>query len=99
MPRALLAEHVDRVLEVLEVAALVGAHRDPVGILLDRGAHDVRHAAVVTEVDDLGARRLDEPAHHVDRSVVPVEQRRSSHEAKRRALRRDLALIRARIDG
>ena len=41
VPGALLAQHVDRVLEVLEVAALVGADRDPVGVLLDRGAHDV----------------------------------------------------------
>ena len=89
---ALLAEHVDRVLEVLEVAALVGADRDPVGVLLDRRAHDIGNAAVVPEVDDLGPRRLDEPAHHVDRRVVAVEQRRGGHEAERRALRRGLVL-------
>ncbi len=99
VPGALLAEHVDRVLEVLEVAALVGADGDPVGVLLDRGAHDVRDAAVVAEVDHLGARRLDQPAHHVDRRVVAVEERGRGDEAQRRALRRDLVLIGAKIDG
>ena len=48
---ALLLEHVDHVLEVLVVAALVGADCDAVGILLDGRAHDVGHAAVVAEVD------------------------------------------------
>ena len=99
VPGALLAQHVDRVLEVLEVAALVGADRDPVGVLLDRGAHDVGDAAVVAEVDDLGAGRLDQPAHDVDRRVVPVEERCRGDEAQRRALRRDLVLVGAKIDG
>ena len=49
-----LAEHLDRVAEVLDVAALVGADRDPVGVLLDRRADDVADAAVVAEVDHLG---------------------------------------------
>ena len=99
VPGTLLAQHVDRVLEVLEMAALIGADRDPVGILLDRRAHDVRDAAVVAEVDDLGAGRLDQAAHHVDRRVVPVEERRRGHEAKRRGLRCDLVLLGAKVDG
>ena len=77
------AEHLDRVLEVLGVAALVGADRDPVGVLLDRRADDVADAAVVAEVDDLGAGVLDQPAHHVDRGVVAVEQRSGGDEPQR----------------
>src|SRR4029077_16864729 len=47
---ATLAQHVDHVGEVLVVAALVGADGNGVGVLVDRGAHDVGHAAVVPEV-------------------------------------------------
>ena len=85
---ALLLEHVDHVLEVLVVAALVGADRDAVGIFLDGRAHDVGHAAVVAEVHHLGAARLQQPAHHVDGRVVAVEQRRCRHEAQHAATRR-----------
>ena len=46
-----------------------------VRILLDRGADDVGDAAVVAEVHDLGAVRLQQAADHVDRGVVAVEQR------------------------
>ena len=48
---AALAQHVDDVVEVLDVAALVRADRDPVDVLLDGRAHDVGDAAVVAEVD------------------------------------------------
>ena len=43
-----------------------------VGVFLQRGAHDVLDRAVVAEVDDFGALRLDQPAHDVDRGVVAV---------------------------
>jgi len=82
--RPVVVEHVDGVLEVLEVAALVGAHGDSVGVLLDRGSHDVGDAPVVPEVNDLGARALDQPAHDVDRGVVAVEERGGRDEAERR---------------
>src|SRR5262249_460835 len=85
-----VAEHVDHVLEVLHVAALVGADRDCVGVLLDRRPDDLLDAAVVAEVDDLGAAVLDQPAHHVDRAVVPVEQRAARPEPQRRGDRRSV---------
>ena len=71
---AALAQHVDHVLEVLDVAALVGRQRDGVGVFLQRGAHHVFHRAVVAEVDHLRALRLDDPPHDVDRRVVAIEQ-------------------------
>src|SRR5690348_16519282 len=74
MAGALLLEHVDHVLEVLDVAALVGRHGDRVGILLQRGAHHVLDRAVVAEVDHLRALGLDDPPHDVDRCVVAIEQ-------------------------
>ena len=80
-------QHLDRVLEVLGVAALVGADRDRVDVLLDRGPDHVADAAVVAEVDDLGAAVLDQPPHHVDRGVVAVEQRGGGDEAQRQLVR------------
>src|SRR5882757_5012790 len=43
---ATLLEHVHHILEIFIMSALVGAYGDPVGILLDSGANDVRYAAV-----------------------------------------------------
>ena len=87
---ALLAQHVHHVAEVLVVPALVGTHRDAVGVLLDRGPHDVGDAAVVAEVHDLGAMCLQQPADDVDRGVVAVEERCRAHEAQRCRFRRGL---------
>src|SRR5690606_27575691 len=78
-----LAQHIDHVLEVLDVAALVAGQGDAVGILLQRGADHVLDAAVVAQVHDLGALRLDQPAHDVDRGVVAVEQAGGGDEAQR----------------
>ena len=50
---AALAQRLDEVLEVLDVAALVRRHRDALHVLLDRGVDDLLHRAVVPEVDDL----------------------------------------------
>ena len=82
--RSLLLQLVDEVLEVLDVPALVGAHRDRVGVFLYRRAHHLTHRAVVAEMDHLRARALQDPAHDVDRGIVPIEKARRGHEAKRR---------------
>jgi hypothetical protein len=60
-----LLQHVDHVLEVLDVPALVAGQRDAVGVFLQRGAH-VLDAAVVAQVDHFRALRLDQAAHDVD---------------------------------
>ena len=46
----------------------------------NRGDDDLLDRAIVSEMDDLGARRLEDPAHDVDRRVVPVEQTRRGDE-------------------
>ena len=78
---AVLAQQVDHVLEELDVAALVGRHRDRLGVFLDRRLDDVGHRAVVAEVDDLGAVRLEDAADDVDGGVVAVEERGRGDEA------------------
>jgi len=76
---AALPEQVDHVGEELDVAALVGGHGDTVGVLLDRGVDDFAHRAVVAEVDDLGAVRLEQAPDDVDGGIVAVEQRRGGY--------------------
>jgi len=75
------AQQVEHELEVLQVAALVGGHRDPLNVLLERRRHDLLDRAVVAEVDHLAAARLKDTAHDVDRGVMAVEQRRRGDEA------------------
>ena len=78
-----LAQQLDEVLEVLDVAALVGGDGDALDVLLDRGVDDLADAAVVAEVDHLGALALHDPPHDVDRRVVAVEQGRGADDADR----------------
>ncbi len=78
---ALGPEPVDQVAEVLEVAALVGADRHALHVLLDRGPDDLVDRAVVAQVDDLGALGLQDAPHDVDGGVVPVEQAGGGDEA------------------
>src|SRR5581483_98152 len=79
-----LAQHVHHVLEVLVVAALVGAHRDGIGILLYRRPHDVSDAAVVSQVDHFRAVCLQQAAYHIDGRIVAVEQGSGGDEPQRR---------------
>ena len=79
---AALPQHVHHVLEEFHVAALIGADRDTVHVLLQRGGHDFLHGAVVTQVDHFRALPLEDPAHDVDGGVVTVEQAGGGHETE-----------------
>ena len=83
VPGTGLGQQLRQVLEVLDVAALVGADRDALRVLLEHRVDDLADRAVVPEVHDLGALRLQDPPHDVDRGVVPVEQRGRGHEPHR----------------
>ena len=63
--------------------ALVRADRDALHVLLHGRRDDVVDAAVVAEVDHLGALRLQDAPHDVDGRVVPVEQARRGDEPHR----------------
>jgi hypothetical protein len=78
---AALAQQVDHVLEVLDVAALVGADGDALHVFLQGGGDDLVDAAVVAEVDHLGAHALQDAPHDVDGGVVAVEQAGRGDEA------------------
>ena len=80
--RTELTQSVDHVTEELVMPALVGADGDAVGIFLDRRLHNVFDAAIVPEMHNFDALRLDQAAHYVNRRIVPVEQRRRGHEAQ-----------------
>src|SRR3989441_4959793 len=63
------------------MAALIRGNRDALHVLLERGGDDLLGRAVVAEVDDLAAARLQDAANDVDGGVVAVEQRRRRDEA------------------
>jgi hypothetical protein len=94
VPGAARAQQVEHVLEELDVPALVRRDRDAVRILLQRAIDDLLHRAVVPEMDDLAARRLQDPPHDVDRRVVAVEQARRRDEADLVDRLEDLWLVR-----
>ena len=71
---ATLAQQIDHVLEVLHMAALVGADGDALNVLLQRGGHHLVDRAVVAQVNHLGAHALQDAAHDVDGCVVAVKQ-------------------------
>ncbi len=78
---AALAQQIEHVLEKFDVPALVRADRDALHVFIERGGHDFLDRAVVAEMDDFGAARLQNAAHHVDRRVVTVEEARRGDEA------------------
>jgi mono/diheme cytochrome c family protein len=61
--------------EVLDVAALVARQRDALRVFLHGRVGHLLDRAVVAEVDDLAAARLEKAAHDVDRRIVAVEER------------------------
>ena len=65
---------VDQVLEVLDVAALIGRHRHALHVLMEAGDQHLIHRTVVAQMDHLGTLRLQDAPHDVDRGVVAVEQ-------------------------
>ncbi len=81
LPAAALSQQLDHVLEVFDVPALVGTDRDALSVFLQRGGDDLVHRAVVAQVDHLGAHRLQDAPHDVDRRVVAVEQAGGGDEA------------------
>ena len=94
LPGAGLGQQLRQVLEVLDVAALVGTDRHPLGILLQHRVDDLADRAVVPEVHHLGALRLQDAPHDVDRRVVPVEQRGRRDEPHRVHRHVQLVLLR-----
>ena len=78
MSAAHLSKTVNQVLEILNVAALIGTNRDSLHILLNSGVHQLINGAIMTQVDHLGSLRLQNATHDVDRHVMAIEQAGSS---------------------
>ena len=71
---------VHQILEVLDVASLVGADGNALHVLLDGCGDDLVDRSVVAQVDHFGPLGLEQPAHYVDGGVVTVEQAGRRHE-------------------
>ena len=76
-------QQLRQVLEVLDVTTLVGADRHALRVFLDYRIDDLANRPVMAQVHHLGTLRLQDAPHDVDRSVMPVEQRRRRHEPHR----------------
>ncbi len=50
---------------------------------MDDCVNDILRGAIVSEVNHLGSRGLDEASHDIDCSVVPIEQRGRGHDSTR----------------
>ncbi len=74
-------EQVDHVLEVFDVPALVGTDGDALHILLQCRRDHFVDAAVVAQMDHLGAHALQDAAHDVDGRVMSVKQAGGGDEA------------------
>jgi hypothetical protein len=68
-------------LKIFDVAALVAGDGDALHVFGQGRGDDVVDRAVVAEVDDFDAVRLQDAAHDVNRGIVAVEQRRGGDEA------------------
>ena len=75
MTRTIGAQQVDHVLEVLDMTALIGRHRDALHIFLQRAVDHLAHRAVMTQMYDLAAHALQNAPHDVDRRIMAVEER------------------------
>ena len=76
-----LSQHVDHVLEILDVSALIRGHCDAVRVFLEGCVDNLFHAAVMPEVNHLAAAALNDAAHDVDSGVVPIKQTSGSDES------------------
>ena len=77
-----LAQHIHHVFEVLHMTALIGTHGDTVHILLEGGTDHLLHGAVVAQMDDFGACRLQDAAHDIDGSIVAIEKTGGGNESQ-----------------
>ena len=78
---AALAQQIDHVFEVFDMAALVRADGNALHIFLQSGSHHLVDRAVVAQMDDLGAHALEDAAHDIDGRVVAVKQAGSGDKA------------------
>src|ERR1700722_1054428 len=74
MPASVLVEEVLHVFKEFDMTALVGGDGNTLHIFLDGALHYFGHRAVMTQVNDLRAFRLQESSHDIDSRVMSIEQ-------------------------
>ncbi len=73
MARSFFLQQIIHVFEILVVSALVGRHRNGIGIFLNGGIHHLFYTAVVPQVNHFYARGLDDAAHDVYGGIVSIK--------------------------
>ena len=81
MAGAPLLQQIDHIFEIFGMAALIGADGDALCVFLDCGVDDLIDRAVMPEMNHFRAGRLHDPAHDIDRRVVPVKEAGRGDEA------------------
>jgi hypothetical protein len=62
------------------MSALVRADGNCINIFLNSRFDNILHRAIMSEVDNFGATGLENTAHDIDCSIMPVKQARSGKE-------------------
>ena len=68
------AQQVNHVLKILHMPALVRTNSNALHIFLQCGSNHFVDTAVVPQVNDLGTHTLQNAAHDINGSIVPVKQ-------------------------
>jgi len=73
MRATVLVQQVFHVFEKFDMSALVAGNGDALYIFFNSAFYDFEHAAVVSEVNDLGTFALQDAAHDINGGIVAIE--------------------------
>src|ERR1700744_1461205 len=79
MPGSTFVQQVIHIFKVFYVTTLVTGQCNALHIFLYSAIYYLFHAAVMAQVYDLGTAALQYAAHDINRSIMPVKQRRCSN--------------------
>src|SRR5687767_14357690 len=80
MTTAILFQQVLHIFKELHVPTLVGGNGNPLHVFFNSCFHYFLDRTIMTEVNDLRALALHDPAHDVDSGIVTVKKRSGSYD-------------------
>src|SRR5690242_15515670 len=86
MTTSILFQQILHILKELHVPALVTGNSDTLYIFFNCGFHYLLNRLVMTEVNDLLSLALQDSAHNINSSIMPVKKRGSSYDPDFRAI-------------
>ena len=92
MPFATLSQKINNILEKFEMTSLIATDCDALSILLDSGRDNFLDRAIVTQVDHLCARGLQQTTDYVNRGIMTIKKTGGGNNT-------DLVLVFCRVQG